>query len=97
MSNSAEVVTMESDAEVKKLVEQTYLTPVEVQKQIFKVWEKYGGFLSILFGAYPSPTAKQRCCSADLFFMEILPVPPSRFRPVSKLLSSPLIIRLTCM
>lgn len=73
----------DDDDEVKRLTQQTYLTPLEAQKQICKVWEKYGEFLNILLGAYPSPTAKRRCCSADMFFMEIFPVPPSRFRPVS--------------
>ena len=82
-NNSVEDAAKGSDADIKKLLTQTYLTPLEVRKQIFQIWEKHGGFLSILYGAYPSPTAKRRCCSADMFFIEILPVAPSRFRPVS--------------
>jgi len=81
--DTADILTKQSNEEVKKLTAQVFLTPLEVQKHIFKVWERYGDFLNILFGAYPSPTAKRRCCSADMFFLEIFPVPPSRFRPVS--------------
>ncbi|KAL9951314.1 hypothetical protein ACROYT_G043957 [Oculina patagonica] len=80
---SGDAARTQTDDQLKKLMQQTFLTPLEVKKQIFQVWERYGDFLNILFGAYSSPTAKRRCCSADMFFIEIFPVPPSRFRPVS--------------
>ena len=74
--------TTGKEEEVKKLMQQTYLTPLEVKNQIFQIWENYGEFLNVLLGAYPSPTAKRKFSSPDMFFLEVFPVPPSRFRPV---------------
>lgn len=65
-------------------MQQIYLTPTEAKEQIFKIWEYHGDFLDILLGAYPSPTARRKRSSADMFFFEVFPVPPSRFRPVSQ-------------
>ena len=76
------------EEEVKKLTQQTFLSPLEVKKQIFRLWENYGDFLSVLLGAYSSPAAKRKCSSADMFFFDIFPVPPSRFRPVSSKLNN---------
>ncbi|XP_068728240.1 DNA-directed RNA polymerase I subunit RPA1-like [Montipora capricornis] len=75
----------DKDDELKKLMQQTHLTPLEVKNQIFKIWEHYDDFLDIFLGAYPSPSAKRKRSSADMFFFEVFPVPPSRFRPISRL------------
>ena len=83
MQVTSECPTNDIEEELKKLTQQTYLTPLEVKNQIFQVWENYGEFLNILVGAYPSPTAKRKRSSADMFFLDVFPVPPSRFRPVS--------------
>ena len=71
------------EEQAKKLTQQTFLSPLEVKKQIFQIWENYGEFLNVFLGAYPSPNAKRKRSSADMFFLEVFPVPPSRFRPVS--------------
>jgi len=75
----------EKDSQIKELMQQIYLTPTEAKEQIFKIWENHGDFLDILLGAYPSPTARRKRSSADMFFFEVFPVPPSRFRPLSTL------------
>ena len=51
---------------------------------MFQVWMADGDVLNALLGAYPSPSAKKRSASANMFFIDILPVIPSRFRPVSQ-------------
>ena len=82
----------DSDEEVKKLTQQTFLTPLEVKKHVTQIWETYHEFLNVLLGAYPSPTAKRKCSSADMFFLEIFPVPPSRFRPVSVVICTDIVL-----
>ena len=88
MSNSM----ADTDEEVKKLTQQTFLTPLEVKKHVTQIWENYHEFLNVLLGAYPSPTAKRKCSSADMFFLEIFPVPPSRFRPVSDIICTDIVL-----
>ena len=69
--------------EIKKSVQQAYLTPLEVQNHLQKVWENDEVLLNCLLGSYGSPTATKRKSSSDIFFLKVIPVPPSRFRPVS--------------
>ncbi|XP_028403627.1 DNA-directed RNA polymerase I subunit RPA1-like isoform X2 [Dendronephthya gigantea] len=80
--------TQSSTAEVErtdivKSVQQTYITPLEVQEHLHRVWEKEETLLDSLLGSYPSPTASKRKSSPQMFFLNVLPVPPSRFRPIS--------------
>ena len=82
----------DADEEVKKLMQQTFLTPLEVKKHVTQIWETYHEFLNVLLGAYPSPTAKRKRSSADMFFLEIFPVPPSRFRPVSVVICADIVL-----
>ncbi|XP_048588420.1 DNA-directed RNA polymerase I subunit RPA1 isoform X2 [Nematostella vectensis] len=76
---------LDSQQEVAKSLKQTYLTPKEVLEHLEEVWSKDGEFLNILLGGYPAPNARHRASSADMFFVEVLPVVPSRFRPLSVL------------
>eukprot|EP00058_Branchiostoma_floridae_P008853 XP_002594341.1 hypothetical protein BRAFLDRAFT_201044 [Branchiostoma floridae] len=64
-------------------VESGYLTPYEARAHLRALWKKEGELLSNLFGALR--LVPQGTCPIDIFFLEVLPVPPSRFRPVSVL------------
>lgn len=69
--------------DIRKSVQQTYVTPLEVLQHLRKVWESDEVLLDCLLGSYPSPSTTKRKSSPELFFLKVLPVPPSRFRPVS--------------
>uniref|UniRef100_A0A4W4F8W6 DNA-directed RNA polymerase subunit n=1 Tax=Electrophorus electricus TaxID=8005 RepID=A0A4W4F8W6_ELEEL len=55
-----------------------YLTPSLAREHVLKLWEKEGFFLKHLFSglAVNSP---------DMFFLELLLVPPCRYRPINRL------------
>lgn len=55
------------------------LLPVEAQRHLGKVWENNNTVLSLVFGQRQQ-SAKEKI---NLFFLNVVPVPPSRFRPVS--------------
>ncbi|CAB3992022.1 DNA-directed RNA polymerase I subunit RPA1, partial [Paramuricea clavata] len=69
--------------DIVKSVQQTYITPLEVQEHLRRVWENEEVLLNTLLGSYPSPTATKRKSSPQMFFLNVVPVPPSRFRPLS--------------
>lgn len=60
------------------VTQQLYVSPVEVKFHIEKLWEQEGELLKAIFRG----GGDQGGC-LDLFFLTVLPVPPSRFRPVS--------------
>ncbi|XP_031567352.1 DNA-directed RNA polymerase I subunit RPA1-like [Actinia tenebrosa] len=76
---------LESQKEVTKSLQQTFLTPKEVKEHLDLVWQKDGDFLNTLLGGYPTPKARHRKSSSQMFFIDVLPVIPSRFRPLSSL------------
>ena len=79
MSGPAQV----QEGEIRKRAQQTYLTPLEVQDHLEQLWENDDDLLDCLLGSYASPKAKKRKSSPGIFFLKVIPVPPSRFRPVS--------------
>lgn len=57
------------------------ILPVEAQRHLEKVWENDNSVLSLVFGQrQQGGSAKEKI---SLFFLTVVPVPPSRFRPVS--------------
>lgn len=60
-----------------------YLTPIEVRDHLTELWAREKSTLDLLFGTQAGAAAKKRVSSADAFFLECVPVPPSRFRPAS--------------
>ncbi|XP_063046574.1 DNA-directed RNA polymerase I subunit RPA1 [Engraulis encrasicolus] len=60
-----------------------YLTPSLAKEHIIKLWEKEGFFLKHLFSGMD--THSQSTFKPDLFFLDILLVPPSRYRPINRL------------
>ncbi|KAM4622215.1 DNA-directed RNA polymerase I subunit RPA1 [Polymixia lowei] len=68
-----------------------YLTPNTAKEHLNKLWEKEGFFMKCLFsGVQEEPRSEQDAergssCYPNLFFLELLVVPPSRYRPVNRL------------
>ena len=60
------------------VTQQVYVSTVEVKVHIQQLWENEGELLKALFEG-----GSERGGITDLFFLTVLPVPPSRFRPVS--------------
>ena len=75
-------ISVTEESEMNKNTTQMFLTPIEVKEHIIKVWGNDGDFLSELLGGYPTPKAKRRVADTSMFFIDVLPVAPSRFRPV---------------
>ena len=63
---------LESQAK-QDVTQQLYVSPVEVKIHLQQLWELEEGLLRTMFGG---------ALGQDLFFLTVLPVPPSRFRPV---------------
>lgn len=63
---------------------QKYLTPLEAKENLRLVWLKESEFLSALF---PVLGHSKDACPTDLLFVDTVPVPPPKNRPVSKILS----------
>ena len=59
------------------------ILPVEAQRHLERVWENNNSVLSLVFGhRQQGESAKEKI---SLFFLTVVPVPPSRFRPVSSI------------
>ncbi|XP_054247488.1 DNA-directed RNA polymerase I subunit RPA1 [Indicator indicator] len=60
-----------------------YLTPITAKQYIMALWKNEGFFLRYLFpGMDPQENSG---FSPDMFFLDLLVVPPSRYRPVNRL------------
>jgi DNA-directed RNA polymerase I subunit RPA1 len=76
-------------ADMKKKASK-YLTPLEVQEYLRLLWEQEQEMLDHLFGAPKLENARKtgkvvRKSSFMQFFMDVIPVPPTRFRPMSRM------------
>ena len=54
--------------------------PLEARQHMEKVWQNDNIILSLLFGQQQQRSAIEK---VNIFFLSVIPVPPSRFRPVS--------------
>ncbi|XP_061175152.1 DNA-directed RNA polymerase I subunit RPA1-like [Saccostrea echinata] len=72
----------EGDEEDLVSGKQVYVTSADVRDHLRQVWQKDGQVLVCLFNFLSNSGADY---PTDAFFIEIIPVPPSRFRPVSSL------------
>ncbi|XP_058505753.1 DNA-directed RNA polymerase I subunit RPA1 [Solea solea] len=95
--NSKLIVTMPSGAQTTEDTEdllagkRVYLTASTAREHINKLWETEGFFLKCLFSgveeATPSEASKEveKGFCPDLFFLELLVVPPCRYRPINRI------------
>ncbi|KAJ3090513.1 hypothetical protein HK102_003478 [Quaeritorhiza haematococci] len=74
---------------------QRYLTSEEIYRHFLVLWSREREILDLLYGAAPPPKRfislasasktddldLKRVSSQDMFFVQVLPVPPNRFRP----------------
>jgi len=56
------------------------ILPLEAKQHMERVWQNDNIILSLLFGQPQQRSAKEK---VNIFFLNVIPVPPSRFRPVS--------------
>ena len=69
-----------------KCTKQQFVSPLEVQEHIKALWKNQGLLMDAIFGQIKVESAggcgSGGNSSADMFFLNVVPVPPSRFRPV---------------
>ncbi|KAG5460181.1 MAG: hypothetical protein BJ554DRAFT_7802, partial [Olpidium bornovanus] len=79
---------------------QTLMTPMHVKGILQLLWEKEGKALDQLFGRF-LPSGKRSASSAEMFFVDVVPVTPTRFRPASvmgdKVFENPKTVQLTAI
>uniref|UniRef100_A0A1A7WFT6 DNA-directed RNA polymerase subunit n=1 Tax=Iconisemion striatum TaxID=60296 RepID=A0A1A7WFT6_9TELE len=93
--NSKLIVTMPSGGQTGDNTDEDqmtgkriYLTASTAREHINKVWEKEGFFLRCLFPGLEESSgsrASEMGFQPDLFFLELLVVPPCRYRPINRL------------
>ncbi|XP_068570319.1 DNA-directed RNA polymerase I subunit RPA1 isoform X1 [Cebidichthys violaceus] len=94
--NSKLIVTMPSgvqtsadtDADDLMAGKRVYLTASTAREHINKLWGKEGFFLKCLFAGLEEGTMSregEQSFYPDLFFLELLVVPPCRYRPINRL------------
>eukprot|EP01135_Chromosphaera_perkinsii_P010952 Nk52_evm5s2297 gene=Nk52_evmTU5s2297 len=63
-----------------------FLTPLQVQRHMELLWKRERRVLRLIFGCLSySGDGKKLVTDPNMFFLEVIPVPPSRFRPPSKM------------
>ena len=62
-------------------LKQCYLSPLEVQRHMWCLWDNESVLMESIFGCTRQTTGQSS--PSDMFFLDVVPVPPSRFRPVS--------------
>ena len=81
-----EEIEEENNAKEKErdieLHQQMCLTPVDTRRHLQDVWKTDGKVIKCLMGVFDLKGLSQEC-PTDIFFIDVLPVVPSRFRPVS--------------
>lgn len=76
----------QEDRETKpcgKPLSQEYITPDEVKQHMIQLWNTDGKVLECLLGSYNLPSDKKKVTTPEIFFLDVVAVPPTRFRPVS--------------
>ncbi|KAM8940163.1 DNA-directed RNA polymerase I subunit RPA1 isoform 2-T2 [Pelodytes ibericus] len=64
-----------------ELTKRGYLTATSTKEHIDALWENEGFFLKCLFSGMGSDSA----FTPDMFFLDLLVVPPARYRPINRL------------
>ncbi|KAK1175439.1 DNA-directed RNA polymerase I subunit RPA1 [Acipenser oxyrinchus oxyrinchus] len=62
-----------------------YLTPSTAREHIVELWKNEGFFLNLLFSGLEVCAGSTAEFNPDMFFLDLLVVPPSRYRPVNRL------------
>ncbi|XP_075712742.1 DNA-directed RNA polymerase I subunit RPA1 isoform X2 [Rhinoderma darwinii] len=78
---SDEIDEVSGTKDTAELAKRGYLTPSSTKEHIEALWENEGFFMRCLFSGMT--TGKE--FSAEMFFLDLVVVPPSRYRPVNRL------------
>jgi len=73
--------TETEDTLKKKLLDQEYITPTEVKAHMIQLWLSEYKLLKYLLGSFSGPERKKRVTTPEIFFLDVVAVPPSRYRP----------------
>lgn len=70
------------------LLEQAFLTQTKVQEHFRAVWKNESGLLKCILGAlkihFDTNSMEH---PTDIFFIDVMPVPPPKFRPVRSVIT----------
>ncbi|XP_014822463.1 PREDICTED: DNA-directed RNA polymerase I subunit RPA1 [Poecilia mexicana] len=91
--NTKLIITMPTGGQTDENTEdlltgkRVFLTASTAREHISKLWEKEGFFLKFLFPGLEESSGSegQKSFYPDLFFLELLVVPPCRYRPINRL------------
>jgi len=72
----------EEDEPIKIKTSHQYLTPIDLKALLRQVWKNDKQLLKAIIGMF-NIDEDDTICPTDVFFLDIVPVSPSRFRPVS--------------
>ena len=73
----------DEEKEVANLMnDQVYITPTDARRHLRGVWDNDKKLMQCIFGALNVRRKDGTPYPSDVFFLEVVPVPPSRFRPV---------------
>lgn len=72
-----------SDTNAENATKNKVLTPLEARAHLRSMWANDPALLTAVFSSLGDETRFNSQFPSDLFFLEVIPVPPSRFRPVS--------------
>lgn len=61
------------------------LTPITAKEHVMELWNNDGFFLKCLFSGLKTHGSSKSKWNLDMFFLDLLLVPPSRFRPINRL------------
>ncbi|KAK9767442.1 hypothetical protein K7432_002798, partial [Basidiobolus ranarum] len=80
-----EVAEAESEMEIasEKKTAHTFMTPLHLRNHITLLFENEEEISNLLYGKYDPISQTYTKASPNMFFIEVLPVPPTRFRPAS--------------
>ncbi|XP_051865519.1 DNA-directed RNA polymerase I subunit RPA1 [Pristis pectinata] len=62
-----------------------FLTPITARDHVLELWNNDGFFLKCLFPGLKMHGNTKSSWNLDMFFLDLLVVPPSRFRPINRL------------
>ncbi|KAM3613299.1 uncharacterized protein V6R79_023616 [Siganus canaliculatus] len=90
--NSKLIVTMPSTVQISGKTDddlmagkRAYLTASTAREHIIKLWETEAFFLKCLFSGLEDGAEGENRFYPDLFFLELLVVPPCRYRPINRM------------
>ncbi|KJE89112.1 RNA polymerase I largest subunit [Capsaspora owczarzaki ATCC 30864] len=67
--------------------ESEYLHPLQVRDHLYSTWQREPHLVNLIYGSYSSKAgvALTRSGTANCFFLDVVPVAPSRFRPPARM------------